>query len=160
MGQNPISKDSSDSKLISVARKIMTSAPNCALITLDKDGRARARAMDPFHPEKDLTVWFGTNSKSRKVSQIKNDKRVSLYYINPESTGYVMIYGIAELIDDPLEKGKRWKDEWEAFYPNKSDDFLLIKVIPQILEVISEIDGITGDILTWEPPRVKFDTKK
>jgi len=47
------------------------------LITLDKDGAPRARTMDPFPVEDDFTVWFGTNSNSRKVVQIKNDPRVT-----------------------------------------------------------------------------------
>ena len=51
----------------------MISAKTCALITLDSEGRPRVRVMDPFIPENDFTVWFGTNPKTRKVEQIKNN---------------------------------------------------------------------------------------
>ena len=124
IGQEKEHSDPPDKKIKEAARKIMTSVETCALITLDKEGRPRARAMDPFAPEDDFTVWFGTNANSRKVAQIKNDPRVTLYYLENNDAGYLMIYGTAELIDDAKEKEKRWKPEWEAFYPNDRKDYL------------------------------------
>ena len=114
--------------------------------------------MDAFPPENDFTVWFGTNPKSRKVEQIKNDARVTLYYLENDGSGYVMIYGKAQLIDELQEKEKYWKVEWEAFYPNYPDDFLLIKVSPEWMEVVSYAYGIIGDTVTWEPPAIKFNS--
>jgi len=153
-------KDSLNNKLMNAAREIMASAGTCALITLDQQGRSRVRVMDPFLPESDFTVWFGTNPKSRKVDQIKKDPRVTLYYFDKSASGYVMIHGIAQIVNDPMEKEKRWKAEWEAFYPNKPDGYLLIKVSPEWMEVISYAHGIVGDPLTWEPPVVLFESKK
>lgn len=157
--QNSEHLDSINNKLINAAREIMTSAETCALITLDQEGRPRVRTMDPFLPESDFTVWFGTNPKSRKVDQIKKDPRVTLYYLESDGSGYVMIHGIAQIVNNQEEKEKRWKVEWEAFYPNKYEDFLLIKVSPEWMEVISYARGVVGDPVTWEPPRVIFDSK-
>ncbi len=155
--QDSDSADSARAKLIAAAREIITSAKSCGLISLDKEGHPRIRPMDAFEPEKDLTVWFGTNSKSRKVDQIRNDPRVTLYYINAEETGYVTIHGTALLVDDPKEKEKRWKDEWDAFYPNREEAYLLIKVFPKWMEVISYSHDINGDPVTWQPATVVFD---
>jgi general stress protein 26 len=152
-------KDSVTVKLKTTAREIMTAAGTCALITVDQEGRARVRVMDPFPAENDFTVWFGTNPKSRKVDQIKKDPRVTLYYLDPNASGYVMIHGIAQLVNDQKEKEKRWKVEWEAFYPDKPEGYLLIKVIPKWMEVISYTHGIVGNPVTWEPPIVSFDPK-
>ena len=157
--QNNENLDSVNNKLINAAREIMSSAETCALITLDHEGRPRVRAMDPFLPESDLTVWFGTNIKSRKVEQIKKDPRVTLYYLDNDASGYVMIHGIAQIVNNQTEKDKRWKVEWEAFYPNKSKDYLLIKVSPEWMEVISYARGVAGDPITWEQPSVIFDTE-
>lgn len=155
--QNTIQKDSLRNKLVDAAREIMAASETCALITLDREGRSRVRVMDPFLPESDFTVWFGTNPKSRKVDQIKKDPRVSLYYFDSNSSGYVMIHGIAQLVDDPKEKEKRWKDVWKLFYPDKPEGYLLIKVSPEWMEVISYSHGIVGDPITWEPPIVLFN---
>ncbi len=159
ISQNVEKKDSVNSKLKYTAREIMTSVSNCALITVDQEGRPRVREMDPFAPENDFTVWFGTNPKSRKVEQIENDPSVTLYYLDTDGSGYVMIHGKAQLVNDAKEKEKRWKVDWEAFYPNYPDDYLLIKVIPEWMEVISYAYGVVGDPVTWEPPIVKFNSK-
>jgi general stress protein 26 len=158
MGQQIEFNDSSIAKLTTAAREIMSAAGTCALITLDEEGRPRVRAMDPFAPESDFTVWFGTNSKSRKVNQIENDPRVTLYYLDGDASGYVMIHGRAQLINDLFEKEKRWKDTWEAFYKDKTEDYLLIKVSPIWMEVSSTSRGIYGDTITWEPPKVIFES--
>jgi len=149
--------DSISNKLINAAKEIMTSAGTCALISVDQEGRPRVRVMDPFPPENDFTIWFGTNPKSRKVDQIQKDPKVTLYYLDKDASGYVMVHGRAQIINDKDEKEKRWKDEWEAFYPNRSEGYILIKVSPEWLEVISYPRGILGDPITWEPPKVSFD---
>ena len=96
----------------------MNSAGTCALITLDEEGRPRVRAMDAFPPENDFTVWFGTNPKSRKVNQIKNDPRVTLYYLENDGSGYVMIYGKAQLVDELRKKKNIGKLNGRLFTPN------------------------------------------
>ncbi|MCB2220623.1 MAG: pyridoxamine 5'-phosphate oxidase family protein [Bacteroidetes bacterium] len=158
--QNTEQKDTTDNKLINAAMEIMTAAGTCALITLDEKDLPMVRVMDPFLPESDFTVWFGTNSKSRKVNQIKKNPNVTLYYLDSDASGYVVIHGMAQLVDDQKEKDKRWKDEWEAFYPNKTEDYLLIKVSPEWMEVLSYTHGIVGDPVTWEVPVVFFDSIK
>ncbi len=155
--QNPSIKDSLETKIKSAAKEIMKDANTCALITLDKDGFPIVRMMDPFLPENDFTVWLATNPNSRKASQIKKNPKVSLYYVEQGSAGYVMLQGNAELINDPEEKVKRWKEGWEAFYPNKLEDYLLIKVTPLSMEVASYNHNLLGDPKTWGAPKVIFD---
>ena len=145
-----------DQHLIAAAKEIMNSEGSCALISIDDEGVPRVRAMDPFAPEEDLTVWFGTNSRSRKVDQLKKDPRVTLYYLDEDASGYVIVQGVARLVNDPKEKDKRWKVEWETFYPDKTKDYLLIEVTPIWMEVLSPPRGISADPLTWQPPVVNF----
>jgi general stress protein 26 len=142
--------------LISVAREIMTTARYCALITRDAAGQAHARTMDPFPPEADMRVWLATNPRSEKVAEVRRHQLVTLYYFDRDSNAYVAINGLARLVNDPNEKAKRWKDEWKAFYPNRARDYLLIEVIPQRMEVVSEKKGVVGDQLKWKPPSVSF----
>ena len=158
--QNDEAADIRDKRLISAAKEIMIAGGTCALITLDKEGRPRVRAMDAFLPEDDLTVWFGTTSKSRKVTQIKNNPRVTLYYLDSDASGYVMIHGKAELVNDPKEKENRWKTEWEDFYADKNKDYLLIKVSPIWMEISSTTRAIFSDTISWQPPMVKFNSEK
>lgn len=152
-----IENNGSGEDLIRTAKEIMNAVNTCVLITLDEDGAPRARIMDPFPPEDDLTVWFGTNPESRKVDQIRSDPRVTLFYQDSDESGYVVIQGSAVLINDPEEKEQHWKPEWTGFYPNRPDDYLLIRVSPERMELVSYSRGLVGDPVTWEPPSVRFE---
>ncbi len=155
LGQQQPQRLSQDA-LLATAREIMGAARYAALITLDSKGRAHARAMDPFPPDENMMVWFGTNPKSRKVAEIRRNKRVVLYYFDREGAAYVTISGVARLVNDPSEKARRWKDEWKAFYPDREKGYLLIAVTPRELEIVSEKKGIVGDAVSWTPPTIRF----
>lgn len=150
-------EDSLQQKIRITAKDIMSSAITCSLITIDSEGIPRVREMSPFKPENDFTVWFGTNPKSRKVSQIKQNPKVTLYYLEKGNIGYVTIHGNAALVNSQEEKNNRWKEEWEAFYPNREEDYLLIKVTPIWMEVVSYPNNILGDSITWKPPVIYFE---
>ena len=146
--------------LVAAARAIMTNARYCALITLDSSGRPQARTLDPFPPDENMVVWLATNPRTRKVAEIRRNPRVTLYYFDREEQAYVTISGIAQLVNDPKEKAKRWKDEWKDFYPDRARDYLLIAVRPERLEVVNVKKSIVGDPTTWKPPSVNFRTRK
>src|SRR5258708_11690637 len=121
-GQQPQRR--SKDELIAAAREIMTTTRYCALITTDRRGRANARTMDAFAPDENLLVWFGTNPLSRKVSEIRRNPRVTLYYFDRESQAYVTIQGVARLVNDSKENARHWKDDWKAFYPDRDKSYL------------------------------------
>ena len=156
-GQELAAKSEEAKKILAVANEMINQRGPCALITVDDQGIPRARAMDPFLPEKDFTIWFGTNASSRKVDQIGKNPNVTVYYEAENRSGYVTLHGQASLVNDPLEKARRWKTEWESFYPDREKDYLLIKVKPKWLEVISTTRNILGDDRAWTPPRILFE---
>lgn len=156
-GQNPEAPQYSKAMLLAAAREITDASGTCALITLDDQSIPMVRIMEPFPPEKDFTVWFGTKAESRKVKQIKNNPKVTLFYQDSDDTGYVVIHGTAQIIDNEQEKQKWWKDSWEAFYPNNRAGFTLIKVSPDWMEILSVSRDIIGDSITWETPVVRFN---
>jgi general stress protein 26 len=149
-------KDWPRADLIRAARDIMQTSRYCSLITIDRAGQVHARAMDPFPPDENMVVWFGTNQRSRKVLEIRRQARVTLYYFDRDAQAYVTIHGRARLVNDPAQKAKLWKDEWKAFYPDRNKDYILIAVEPDRLELVSVKRGIVGDSRTWTPPSVTF----
>lgn len=144
-------------ELIQAAKEIINSTGTCALITQDENGVSRVRTMDPFPPENDLTIWFGTNPTSRKVTQIKQNNLVTIYYRDKDDSGYVMLHGKATLVNSQKEKDTYWKTTWKSFYPNKKEDYLLIKVVPIWMEIVSPPRNIVGSSKTWEPPTLYFN---
>lgn len=148
--------DTSRQFLLGAAKEIIRSAGKVALITQDENGIPQIRTMDPFEPESDFTVWLATHPNTRKVLQIKHNPNVTLYYPDKNDKGYVVIHGKATLVNEQKEKDARWKEEWKNFYGNRTDQYLLIKVTPDYLELINYNRGISGDPKTWQPAVVWF----
>lgn len=143
--------------LLAAAREVIGMQKYCALITLDSSGRPQVRTMNPFPPEEDMTVWIATGTRCRKVREIENDPRVCLYYADhAEARGYVQITGRAVLVDDMQEKLKRRRDYWEQAFPDWNT-LVLIKVIPEKIEVLNYDLDPSCDPDTWKTPSVEFE---
>jgi general stress protein 26 len=153
--------DPTQEQILSAARQIMTSAHYCTLITLDEGGHPQARIMDAFEPDPDLTVWLGTNAITRKVAELRRDPRMTLSYFDRDDPGYVTLLGEARLVTDPDEKAARWKEEWEAFYPDgpSSEDYMLIEFRPFRIEVMSIKHAIASDPQGWKPATVELSSR-
>ena len=153
--------DPTQEQILSAARQIMISAHYCTLITLDAEGHPQARVMDAFEPEPGLSVWFGTNSITRKVGELSRDSRMTLSYFDRDDPGYVTLLGEARLVTDPDEKAARWKEEWQAFYPDgpSSEDYMLIEFRPFRIEVMSIKHAIASDPQGWKPAFVELSSR-
>ncbi len=149
-------QSSNRDQLTTVARQIITASRYCALITSDRANRSQARAVDAFAPDEHFVIWIGTNPRTRKVAEIRRNPKVTLYYFDRVSQGYVTLFGRARLVNDAAEKERHWKPEWKEFYPDRAKDFILIEVTPQRMEVVDVKRGVLGDPKTWRPPVVRF----
>ncbi len=132
-GQKEISRDS----LIMYAKAIVDSARCRVLVTVDEDGKPHAREMAPFEPELDWTIWLGTSTTSRKVRQIQSNPNVIVFYYDTKGMSYVAVHGKANLVNDPQLKEKYWVEGWKRYYPDREKQYILIKVIPERLEICS-----------------------
>ena len=146
-----------DRTRIEAARQLMERVRYCALITNGEDGQPQARTIDPSPPDERMVVWFATIPATRKVRQIERDPRVTLYYFDERSPGYVTLIGTARRIDDAEAKRKRWLEKWTPFYPGGAGEAVLFEVIPQRIEVVDIARGIVGDAQTWAPPSVDIE---
>lgn len=141
--------------ILFAAREIIASTKYCAFITVDSTGEAHARMMVVNLPEKDFSIWFGTNVKSRKLREIKNNPNVTVYYADHGGNGYITLYGEAFLINSPDEIQKHWKKDWENYFTDKKD-FILIKIAPIKLEIISYKHKLNGNKKTWRAVNYQF----
>ncbi len=146
-------------KVLAAAREIMTAQQFCALITLDETGRPQIRTMNPFPPEEDMAVWMATNTRSRKIEHIRKDPRVSLYYADHgKAADYVAITGKAVLVEDMKEILKRKRDYWDQAFPGLKN-LVLIKVVPERLEVVNYKQGLGGDPATFRATSIDLTAK-
>jgi len=100
-------------------------------------------------------VWVATRPVTRKVEQIRNNPKVTLYYWHAETRSYVSIMGMATIVDDESVKVTMRRDvDTDKLYPRFPVDYLLIKIQPIVLEGV--LPGYRGDSKTWAPSRVLF----
>ena len=149
---NPANRDS----IISAAREMIAGLTYCALVTIDTTGGISIRTMNPFPPDKDMNVWMATNKHTRKYFEIQKNPNVALYYADHSKVdGYVSIKGKAVLVDDMDTKLKMKRAYWDQAFPD-FNNLILIKVVPQRLEVIYYKHKLYNAEVTWDPPAVEF----
>jgi general stress protein 26 len=114
--------------------------------------------MDPFPPEADFTLWLGTRRGTRKLEDIRRDPRVAMHWSDREGPGYVTLIGRAEIVSDRSERERRFKPGWREFYDDewRGDDYLLIRVRPERLEVMSIPEQVASDPMGWAPAVVEL----
>jgi general stress protein 26 len=146
---------------LAASKMIIDKAGFAALTSLNADGSPDTRVIDPFPVESDFTIWFATNAASRKVGEMRRDPRVSLLYFDKPSSSYVMLKGRVTLVADGKEKAARWKGAWTGMYQdeNRGDDYLLVKFVPESLEVVSVTMGMINDPATWKPVTITFEKR-
>ena len=159
-GQNTSNNPPDQAKVLAAAREIMAAQQYCALITLDAAGLPQIRTMNPFPPDEEMVVWMATNTRSRKVEEIRKDPRVSLYYADhAKAIGYVAISGTAVLVDDKQEVLRRKRAYWDSAFPGLKN-IVLIKVIPERIEVVNYKHGLNGDPVTSRASSVPTPGKR
>ena len=153
--QNFVFQKLSRDSLLTLSRTIIDSAQCRILITVDENGKPQARTMSPFPPEENMIIWLGTNPRSRKVQQIKNNPNVMVYYYDTKGASYVSVAGQARIVNDPEKIAHYWKESWKRFYPDPEKDYTLIEVTPERLEIVSFKYNLLWDS-TAKPHFVEF----
>ncbi len=154
--KHPVDFNQMEHRALHIARQIIKRAYYGSLVTIDKNGTPKVRLMEPFAPDSLFVIYLATNPNSRKAQEIKHNHTVSLHYVDEPRTGYVSLYGKAFIVNDDSLKQTMWKEGWQKFYPNRDKDYMLIKFVPDYLELISIRDQITGDKKSWHPLKVDF----
>lgn len=142
--------------MLVAARELIQETTYCGLVTIDYNGQPQVRTMNPFPVKDDMVIWFATSRSSRKVGEIKVNPKVAVYFADHNTAkGYVNISGKAEVIDDKellqIMKRNYWND-----IPNWQDIFVLIKIVPEKMEVINYKHGLNNDPQTFKALSVDF----
>jgi general stress protein 26 len=151
-GQSFVNRDT----IILAAHEIINETTYCGLVTIDSSGQPQIRTMNPFPVKDDFIIWFATTRTSRKVNEIKSSPKVCIYFANHQTAkGYVNINGSASVIDDRELLIKMKRDYWNGIR-GWQDSFVLIKIIPQSIEIINYKHGLTNDPNTFKAPTITF----
>ena len=153
--QEPEYRQPTREEKLTAALKLMAKDINAALVTVDSEGQPRARTVEPVSPEDDWTIWVATNPLTRKVTEIVENSKVTLYYDDDDAGTYLAIMGTATIHDDPESKARLKHRLLGVFWPDYPEGYLLISVKPVWLEIMTP--EIPLDAKTWQPQAVRFD---
>ena len=83
---------------------------------------------------------------------------MTLLCFEAATASYVTVLARAAIITDAAERTQRWKEDWAPFYAGGAagNDFMLIRLTPIRLEIVSVDRGLAGDPKTWRPVAIDF----
>ena len=101
---------------------LVTRSPVAMLGTNGDNGHPNIRAMIKVKSEMLETIWFSTNTSSRKMEHIGRDPRACVYFVDFERWMGLMLVGTVEILQDAKSKHWLWQKGWERYYPRGVDD--------------------------------------
>ncbi|MGK0471892.1 MAG: general stress protein 26 [Candidatus Azotimanducaceae bacterium] len=151
----PLSAQGDDAEVLSLARDVIKKVRYGALISVGEAGQPRSRIVDAFAPDDDFVIYVATKPNTRKVAQVRHNPKVTLFYFDPAERHYLSVMGQASLVEDTATKiAMRREADSDRIYPDFPDDYLLIKIVPDVVEGL--LPGYRGRNETWMPARVEL----
>ena len=81
------------------------------------DGYPNIKAMIKAENQGLKTIWFSTNTSSKRVAQLRRDPRASVYFVDMQQWMGVMLVGKMELLQDMTSRQRLWSPGCERYYP-------------------------------------------
>ena len=107
--------------LLAGATKTIASVRYSWLVTHAEAGGVHLRPMGhilPNHDEGAWTIWFITDGRSRKASDIRGTRSAEIIFQHDADDAYAVLSGPATLLEGP-EVRRYWKGAYDAFVPDK-----------------------------------------
>ena len=81
------------------------------------DGYPNIKAMIKMENEGLKTIWFSTNTSSKRVAQLKRDSKVCVYFVDMDQWKGLMLVGTIEVLQDVESRQRLWRPGYEKYYP-------------------------------------------
>ena len=117
----------------------------CMMTTVAKDGSMDSRPMGVQDKPFDGSLWFLTRGSSEKVSEVEEDRHVTLTFAEPKDSKYVTLKGAGTISNDRAKIKDLWSPMYKAWFPGGEDD-------PDI--AVMRVDVRTADY--WEASASKL----
>ncbi|MCK4572472.1 pyridoxamine 5'-phosphate oxidase family protein [candidate division WOR-3 bacterium] len=86
------------------------------------EGYPNIRAMIKMENEGLKTIWFSTNTSSRKIPQLKKNPKACVYFVDFDKWIGLMLVGTTEIRKDQQSRERLWRDGFEKYYPKGVND--------------------------------------
>lgn len=103
--------------LIHKAAKLITEQNTAFLSSIDENGFPNTKAMLPPRKMEGIkTIYFSTNTSSKRVAQFRMNDKACLYFVNRPAFEGVMLIGTMEVLEDSTFKEMLWQKGDELHY--------------------------------------------
>ena len=82
-----------------------------------EDGHPWIKAMLKMEAEELKTVWFSTNTSSKRVAQFRDDPRACVYFVDFSDWMGLMLLGEVAVLTDPESRQRLWREGYEKYLP-------------------------------------------
>ncbi len=133
--------------LLQIAREIIAKVPACMAITVDLNGNANARVVNPRPLSDTWTVRFATDRRSRKSIEIERSGRLTLAYQYDADNAYVALIGRAKICEDVAAKAANWGPLASKWFPGGPTDpnVVYVDFFAERIELWSVSQGVVPD---------------
>jgi len=134
-------------ELLQLARDTIDAVPSCLAITVDRQGDANARVVNPSKLTDQWTVRFMTDRRTRKIGEIERTGRMTLVYQHDAGGAYVTLVGRAAIIDDVDVKTAVWRPQSFKWHPGGPTDpnVVLVEFTAERIETWNSPHNIVPD---------------
>lgn len=110
-----------------------------------EDGHPWIKAMLKMETEELKTVWFSTNTSSRRVAQFLRDPRACVYFVDFSDWMGLMLSGEIELLSDPESRQRIWREGYEQYYPLgvNDPDYTVLRFSAASANYYHQLDNLT-----------------
>ena len=109
------------------------------------DGHPWIKAMLKMETEGLKTVWFSTNTSSRRVAQFRREPKASVYFVDFSDWMGLMLIGEVEVLTDSQSRKRLWRDGYEQYYPLGIDDpdYTVLRFTAESANYYYQLDNLT-----------------
>lgn len=107
---------------VAKSQALVDSCGIAMLGSTDANGYPNIKAMMKVETEGIKTIWFSTNTSSKRISQFKENPKACVYFHNEPNFQGLLLVGEIEILNDSHSRRRLWKEGWEVYYPLGIDD--------------------------------------
>jgi general stress protein 26 len=109
------------------------------------DGHPWIKALLKMETEELKTVWFSTNTSSKRVAQFLRDSRACVYFVDFSDWMGLMLIGEMEVLSDQTSRERLWRDGFERYYPQgvTDPDYTVLRFSARSANYYHQLDNLS-----------------
>jgi general stress protein 26 len=90
--------------------------------SIGAEGYPCIKAMIKVENEGIKTIWFSTNTSSKRVGELASNPKACVYFVDQEKWMGLLLTGTVEILQDPESRKRLWREGCEIYYRQGVND--------------------------------------